>query len=462
VLVTAPRASPASARPESPAAPAGDDAELAAWVADARERTFALALDLSDAQWEGPRLDIVNPLRWELGHVAWFQERWVLRHAGGRPPIHANADALYDSSTVPHRVRWDLPVLSRKETLRWLGDVRDRVLERIGAGGLTDADRYFVRLSVFHEDMHDESFLHTRQTLGYAAPAFARGAAPSPAAGPKAPSPVEGSPPAHPDVRIPGGTFLVGARGDEPFVFDNEKWAHETTVAPFSIARCAVTQGEFATFVDAGGYRRRDLWTDEGWAWRERARAEAPVYWRRAGGGFERRVFDRWVALEPRLAMVHVNAHEADAYCRFAGRRLPTETEWEVAAAAEADGRGGLAPRARPRPWGDAAVAAAHAALDAQGASPADVDAFPAGDSAFGCRQLWGNVWEWTSTVFAPYPGFVADPYEDYSQPWFSTHRVLRGGCFATRARLLRSTWRNFYTPDRRDPFAGFRTCALP
>jgi gamma-glutamyl hercynylcysteine S-oxide synthase len=326
--------------------------------------------------------------------------------------------------------------------------VRDRVLQRLREGPLTDADRWFVRLSVFHEDMHDEAFLYTRQTLGYPAPAFARApAASSPAGGALRPS----------DAHVPGGTFRVGATGDEPFVFDNEKWAHEVAVAPFAIARCATSQGEFAAFADDGGYRRRDLWTDEGWAWRERAGAEAPAYWRTARLGFERRAYDRWVPLESRRAMLHVNAHEAEAFCRWAKRRLPTEAEWEVAAAAESAG----GARARPRPWGDASPCAEHANLDAILSGCADVDAFPAGDSAFGCRQMWGNVWEWTSTAFHPYPGFVPDSYEDYSQPWFSTHRVLRGGCFATRARLLRNTWRNFYTPDRRDVFAGFRTCAL-
>ena len=430
-----------------------DDAELGAWVADARERTLRFAGDLAAEHRLGPRLEVVNPPAWELGHVAWFQERWVLREAGRRPSRHADADALYDSATVPHRVRWDLPLLPWEATLEWLHDVRDRVLERARAG-LSEADRYLVRLSVFHEDMHDEAFLYSRQTLGWPAPSLG-GGGPTPAGtAPAGVAPAEG------DARVPGGTFLLGARGGEPFVFDNEKWAHETTVAPFSIARRAVTEGEFAAFVEAGGYAHRALWTDEGWAWRSREKARMPVYWRRADGGFERRSFDRWESLDLRRAMVHVNAFEAEAFCRFAGRRLPSEAEWEVAAAGEPQG-GRLSPRARPRPWGDAPAGPQRAALDACLAAPVGVDAFPAGDSAFGCRQLWGNVWEWTSTPFRPYPGFVVDPYAEYSRPWFTGHRVLRGGCFATRARLLRNTWRNFFTPDRRDVFAGLRTCAV-
>ena len=175
-----------------------------------------------------------------------------------------------------------------------------------------------------------------------------------------------------------------------------------------------------------------------------------------------RRRFDRWVPLEPRLPVVHVNAFEADAYGRWAGRRLPTEVEWEVAAAGATENGGRTLSRARrPHPWGDDPPSASLANLDGRGTGAIDVGALAAGDSAFGCRQMWGNVWEWTATPFHPYPGFVADPYEEYSAPWFGTHRVLRGGCHATRARLLRNSWRNFFTPDRRDVWAGFRTCAV-
>ena len=401
----------------------------------------------------GPRLAIVNPLLWEIGHVAWFQERWVLRHAAGWRPLRGDGDSLYDSTAVPHDVRWDLPLPSLAETLAYLGDVRDLVLDRLERGSLGANDLYFVRLSVFHEDMHDEAFVHSRQTLGYPAPAFG------------APTPRAASAPATNDLgdaHVPGGTFLLGATGEEPFVFDNEKWMHPVAVAPFAMARANVTQAEFAQFVNDRGYEREDLWTAEGWTWRARAAATAPVYWRGDGPRFERRVFDRWVGLEPRLPVLHVNAFEAEAWCRWARRRLPTEAEWEVAAAGEPDTEGrALSSAKRSRPWGADAPRPEHANLDGRAHGPVDVASLPAGDSAFGVRQMWGNVWQWTSTTFRAYPGFTADPYREYSEPWFGTHRVLRGGCFATRARLLRNTWRNFYTPDRRDIFAGFRTCAL-
>ena len=159
--------------------------------------------------------------------------------------------------------------------------------------------------------------------------------------------------------------------------------------------------------------------------------------------------------------MIHVSWHEAQAYCHWAGRRLPTEAEWEAAASLEPDSGSGFASRKRRFPWGDDPPVAERANLDGRAMGCVDVGAFPAGDSAWGCRQMLGNVWEWTADDFLPYPGFVPDMYLDYSQPWFRTHKVLRGGCWVTRSRLLRNTWRNYYTPERRDVWAGFRTCAL-
>jgi iron(II)-dependent oxidoreductase len=431
-------------------------ATLADWVSDAGRRTCDLVADLTDEQLLGPRLATINPPRWELGHLAWFTEKWVLRHAGGRSPLRADADALYDSAAVPHAVRWDLPLPSRADTLAYLGRVRDEVLAVLGRGP-SRHEAYFVLLSVFHEDMHGEAFLYTRQTLGYPRPAGSSLLAPRAGPDSRGESATTGGP-LPGDVEVPGGVFQLGATPAEPFVFDNEKWAHPVEVRPFAIARAPVTQAEFAAFVEAGGYARRELWSEAGWRWRVEAGARHPVYWERAQGGWLRRDFDRWVPLEPDRPVIHVNWYEADAYCRWAGRRLPTEAEWEAAAAAPG---GELSAPKRRFPWGDDPPAATRANLDGHVLGCCDVAARPAGDSAFGCRQMIGNVWEWTASDFGPYPGFVPDPYKEYSQPWFGTHKVLRGGAWPTRARLLRNTWRNFYTPDRRDVWAGFRTCAL-
>jgi iron(II)-dependent oxidoreductase len=430
-------------------------------VADARSRSLALISDLSDAELLGPRLAITNPLLWEIGHVAWFQEFWVLRHALGAKPIREDADALYDSIRVAHDTRWDLPLPSREQTLAYVRAVCDRVLEHLGRGDPDPRERYFVLLSVFHEDMHAEAFTYTRQTLGYAAPAGLSGPSVGRTMPPVTPpQPVEVR--AEGDALVPGGVFELGSRPEEPFVFDNEKWAHRVRVEPFAMARRAVSQGEFARFVEDDGYRRRELWSEEGERWRESVHAEAPGYWRRDGPGcWLRRRFDRWVPLESDLAMVNVCFYEAEAFARWAGRRLPTELEWEVAAAGEPGARAArLGAHKRRFPWGEDAPDELRAQLDARSVDVASVHAYPEGESAFGCRQMIGNVWEWTSSDFLPYPGFTPDPYREYSLPWFGTRKVLRGGCFATQGRLLRNTWRNFFEPWRRDVYAGFRTCA--
>jgi iron(II)-dependent oxidoreductase len=248
-----------------------------------------------------------------------------------------------------------------------------RVRERLAREPDSEALQYFVRLSTFHEDMHAEAFLYTRQTLGYPDPGFD-----------VHPKTVSSG-----DVEIPGTAYELGAKPARSFVFDNEKWAHEVAVAPFRIARAPVTNAEFLEFTAAGG--------------------AVPRYWKQQNGAWLERRFDRWLPLVPEEPVRHVSWEEAQAYCNWATRRLPTEAEWECASA----------------------------------------------------RLEYGSVWEWTDSAFLPYPGFAADPYKDYSQPWFGTHKVLRGASFFTPGRLRWPTFRNFYTPDRGDIFSGFRTCAV-
>jgi iron(II)-dependent oxidoreductase len=428
---------------------------LSTWVRDARRRTLELMADLDEGQLMGPRLPIVNPLLWEIGHVAWFQERWVLRHAAGRPPLRADADALWDSAAIAHDARWDLPLPPLPETLGYMREVEESVLRAL-EGEPSAPSRYFAEYAVYHEDMHGEAFAYTRQTHAYPAPPLTGARASTDGAGAAA-GPDSAAGPWPGDAEVPGGVFLLGAGHDEPFVFDNEKWAHPVTVPSFRIARAPVTAREFAAFVEDGGYERRHHWSEAGWRWRAGLDARHPVYWRRGQGGWERRDFDRWVPLEPHRPVVHVSWYEAEAWCAWAGRRLPSEAEWERAAATGPAGDG-----KRRFPWGDAPPAPSRANLDGVAGGCLDVAALAEGDSAWGCRQMIGNVWEWTDTDFYPYPGFVADAYQEYSQPWFRTHKVLRGGCWVSRARLLRNTWRNFYTPDRRDVWAGFRSCARP
>lgn len=422
--------------------------DLAACLRDARERTLALVEDLDDAQMIGPRLAIVNPPLWEIGHVTWFQEHWILSHLEKRASLFAGAGAgaeeLYNSAAVAHDTRWDLLLPSREQTLGYMRDVLDGVTERLERVPLTEEEIYFHRLALYHEDMHGEALVYTRQTLGLPAPACA----------PRR-TDVHGGGPLEGDVELDGGRFELGAQRNAPFVFDNEQWAHEVELRPFALARAPVTQAQYLAFVADDGYRRRELWSPEGWSWRGSARAEQPVYWKRSSpSAWMRRSFDRWVALEPHLPVIHVNWYEADAYCRWAERRLPSEAEWEFAAA-----RMGGAETAR-FPWGDEEPDGTRAHLDLASTGCVEVGALACGDTTRGCRQMIGNVWEWCADAFAPYPGFEPGPYAEYSAPWFGTHKVLRGGAFATRSRLLRNTWRNYFTPDRRDILAGFRSAS--
>ena len=422
--------------------------ELAGRLRAARARTQSLAADLGGAQLLGPRLAIVNPPLWEIAHVAWFQEYWCLRfHTDTHvsPSMVAAADDLYKSARVAHDLRWDLPLLPFEAVLGYLDGVLERVLGRLDNEPDNRQLRYFSELAAAHEEMHCEAFTYTRQTLGYARP---RNCVIKSTAGG-----------AHPgDAAVEGGEFALGAAPGGNFVFDNEKWAHRVTLEPFAIARAAVTNIEFAAFADDGGYARPELWCRAGWEWRESNRADAPLYWKKEGTQWWRRTYDQMQPLPPHAAVIHVNWYEADAWCRWAGRRLPTEAEWERAAATAPDQAQDPLIK-RQYPWGELFPDGSHANLHDAYGTVVPVSALAAGDSAWGCRQMMGNVWEWTADWFGPYPGFVRDPYKEYSEPWFGNHKVLRGGCFATSAALLRNTWRNFYTPDRRDVFAGFRTC---
>jgi iron(II)-dependent oxidoreductase len=250
-------------------------AALVEMLQDARTTTLGLVADLTTRQLLGPRLPIVNPPLWEIGHVAWFQEKWALRHLRGQPPVRPDADALYDSAAVAHDTRWDLPLPSRQETLALMQEILDRVVGRLDAAALDTDAVYFHLLALFHEDMHTEALGYTRQTHGYAP-------SPRPAPSAAAALPVAGGGSLPGDVEIPGGRFLLGASPDDGFVFDNEKWAHPVELAPFRIARAAVTNAEFAAFVEAGGYSQPRWWSEAGWRWRQGARAEHPVYWQRA------------------------------------------------------------------------------------------------------------------------------------------------------------------------------------
>jgi iron(II)-dependent oxidoreductase len=423
-----------------------DADRLVEWVHDATEDLLAKVDDFTpdDERWYGPYLPIVNPPIWELAHVGWFAEAFVLRRLHGRESLMTNIDARYDSAKVAHTTRWELPYPSATETKDYVRRVADGMVDVIHNDEGVDSTQFFVAYSIAHHDAHIEALTYTRQTLdwgdrrGQTAPVIV---------------PVE---PVSGDRRVDGGRLLLGASRSQPFVMDNEKWAHRVEVEPFSMAVAPVTVAEFAQFASAGGYSTDALWSDQGLAWRNESAADRPAYWRLGADGWDRRIGATWHPIEQTAdhPMVHVSWWEAEAFCTWADRRLPTEAEWEVAATTAPGGQ------RRPWfPWGDRDPLPEEAALDGKTGATVPVGAFAAGDGPWGHRQLIGNVWEWTSTTFGPYPHFEPDAYRENSEPWFGTRKVLRGGSFATKNRYVRSTYRNYFTPDRRDVYAGFRTC---
>lgn len=413
---------------------------LRAALQDARDYTLQLYAHLTPGQREFPYLRTVNPPAWEIAHVGWFQEFWCLRFRDGAEALPArfpNADPLLNSAIIPHRERWNRPELSWNVVHDYLARELEDTLDALERS--TPQQRYFFQLALLHEDMHGEALLMSLQTLGLPEPWQ------------RSPASPDRQPVAAREIEFAGGKLQMGSLPGPDFAFDNEKPACWVRVAPFALATLAVSNGEYLEFVRAGGYGRQDYWSAQGWQWRSQSNASTPRYWREDGSQWLVRRFDRWESLAPEEPVVHVNAFEAEAYCRFAGRRLPTEAEWEFAA------RQGRAGEDR-YPWGVAPPAAGAVNLDGAYGRPVHAAALADGDTRDGMRQMIGNVWEWTATDFNGYPGFQPDHYREYSQPWFGDHRVLRGGCFATRARLVHNRFRNFYTPERNDIFAGFRT----
>jgi ergothioneine biosynthesis protein EgtB len=351
-----------------------------------------------------PRLATINPPLWELGHLAWFAEWYIVRGAGSshpaaaeRPSLLTCGDDWFDSNTVAHAMRWTLDLPGPGALKTYCREVLDRALDRLARTGAGDAALYPYRLALAHEDMHGEALLYTMQALGVAPP---RGLA-------------------HGEVRAAGrelacagGTVVLGGQAAEGFAFDNERLAYPCYVAPFSIDSALVTNARFADFVADNGYQNPAYWSAAGKAWLMRQQRSAPRYWEREGGQWCSWRFGQRMTLAPSEPVRHVSLYEAQAWCAWARRRLPLEAEWEFAATSGAPGFG------------------------------------------------WGQLWEWTASPFEPYRGFVAGPYREYSQPWFGSHQVLRGASFATPARLRSPHFRNFYVPERDDIFAGFRSCA--
>ena len=387
---------------------AGSD--LADAMRNSRARTWALVEDLTEAQWLPPLQRGVNPVAWELGHMAWFAEFWILRgpHSRGvdgmtnatMSPRFTGPDTLFDSARLSHARRWTQALPTRAELETMLGQQLEACIAAIPDGDSDDA-LYSHRLALFHEDMHAEALTWLRAALGYKA---AKGCEVSAL-------PEWSSTP----LQIAGDTLLLGCSVNTTgFTFDNELPGCLVTLQDFEIDSAPVSFADFSRFVDAGGYDNAVNWPGPAGAWRAQSGLNHPTRWRRdPAGHWHMQWFDQWVPLPLSSPVIHVNAYEAEAWCLWAGRRLPSAAQWENAALSE-----------------------------------------PA--------LMWGrSVWEWTASAFAPYPGFEPGPYKEYSEPWFGDHRELRGGGFATHPRMHTPRYRNFFQPHRSDIFAGFRTVAV-
>jgi gamma-glutamyl hercynylcysteine S-oxide synthase len=419
---------------------------LAAELARARRRSAQLTDAVDDDDLVRQHSRLMSPLVWDLAHVGNQEELWLVRDVGGMRPLREDIDNLYDAFKTPRADRPQLPLLGPGEARGYVGEVRDKVLhvlERAPLEGRRLVERGFAfGMIIQHEQQHDETMLATHQ-LRAGSPVLHAVPPPEPSA-----------PPARPEVLVPGGAFTMGT-STEPWALDNERPAHEVDVDAFWIDTAPVTNRDYLRFVEDGGYAQPRWWTDAGWTLRQQAGLEAPLFWRPEGDRWMRRRFGVVEPLPLDQPVVHVSFHEAQAYAAWAGRRLPTEAEWEKAARLDP-----ATGRSRRFPWGDEDPTPEHANLGQRHLSPAPVGAYPRGVSPLGVHQLLGDVWEWTSSPFTGYPGFDAFPYDEYSLVFFGgDYRVLRGGSFGTDATACRGTFRNWDFPVRRQIFAGFR-CA--
>src|SRR5579871_3747681 len=408
---------------------------------EARERTLALVASLSTEDLERVHSPLMSPLVWDLAHIAAYEDLWLVHRYGERPLLHEDLAATYDAFETPRAVRGDIELLGAEQAREYLSEVRARTLEVIDERGVGDGLLHEMVLR--HEHQHDETMLQTLQLACLSDYRLAdQTLLPDPPDAPHTGLEL---------VEVPGGPCTIGARA-HGFAYDNERPRHRTDVRRYLIGRTPVTNATYLTFVEGGGYRRREWWSDEGWAWKEEYDITRPGAWS-ADHRFEYRL-DGCEPLQPERPVIHVSWFEADAFARAHGARLPTEAEWEKAATWD-HGR----QRARRYPWGDEPPAAHRRAnLDQLGCGPAPAGAYPDGASPYGCLGMIGDVWEWTSSPFTGYGGFLADPYPEYSEVFFgSTYKVLRGGSWATRARVATATFRNWDYPQRRQIFSGFR-----
>ncbi|GAA1685625.1 ergothioneine biosynthesis protein EgtB [Fodinicola feengrottensis] len=418
-----------------------------------RQRTQLLTDAVDESDLTAQHSPLMSPLVWDLAHIGNQEELWLVRDVGGRDPLREDIDHLYDAFQNARADRPALPLLGPGEARGYVGDVRTKVLDVLDSTDVgVDTARRLVRsgfafgMIVQHEQQHDETMLATHQ-LRAGEPVLS---APAP------PHPTGGAAHSYPSqVLVPAGPFTMGT-SVEPWALDNERPAHQIDVPAFWMDTFPVTNAEYIGFLAAGGYDDPRWWSAAGWDHRMAAGLSAPLFWERDGQRWLRRRFGQVEPVPADEPVLHVSFYEAEAFAAWVGKRLPSEAEWEKAARHDP-----ASDRSRRYPWGDDDPSAAHANLGQRHLQPATVGAYPQGASAYGVQQMIGDVWEWTSSPLAPYPGFTAFPYKEYSEVFFGTDdfRILRGGSFGTDLAACRSTFRNWDFPIRRQIFTGFR-CA--
>ena len=423
-------------------------ADISRRLSAVRDRTLAI-LDPLDDEWLTRTPDpIMSPPAWDMAHIAAYEELWLVTRLAGADPMHPDLAATYDASETPRAVRGEIRILDGDESREYMAAIRERALEVLDRADMSDSAPELQRggfvwhMVAQHEAQHDETLLQTLQLM----PAGAY--SPCMDALPAVDEPVTGAEP----VTIDGGLLMMGTDGAHG-ALDCERPCHARQVEAFRLDRHPVTIGRHLEFMADGGYDDPRLWSDAGWAWRQESGTDAPLHWQPDGeGGWQRTWFGCTESLDPAEILCHVSFFEAEAHARWAGARLPTEHEWEMAARHAPD-------RADDdwAPWGGAEHGG-RANLGQVSYRPARAGAYPDGASPSGCEHMMGDVWEWTSTPFDGYPGFRAFPYREYAEPFFDgQYRVLRGGSWATQPVAARATFRNWDLPQRRQVFAGMR-----
>jgi gamma-glutamyl hercynylcysteine S-oxide synthase len=413
---------------------------IARQLTTTRERTLAL-VDFDDAELWRQYDPLMSPLVWDLAHIGWQEELWLLRGNDPRRPgmLEPQIERCYDAFLNSRASRVDLPLLTPSEARSYCATVRNKALDSLDALP-EDASEFTFGLVVSHENQHDETMLQALNLRSGSA-----------LLGPGAPLPSGRGGAAGTSVFVAGGPFVLGVdAADEPHSLDNERSAHVVDVAAFHIGRVPVTNAEWQAFVDDGGYREPRWWSQRGWKHRCEAGLVAPLHWNPDG---TRDRFGHVESVPGDEPVQHVTYFEAEAYAAWAGARLPTEAEWEKACAWDP-----VLDRRRRFPWGATEPTAQLANLGGDALRPAPVGAYPAGASAYGAEQMLGDVWEWTTSPLRPWPGFTPMLYEQYSHPFFDgDYKVLRGGSWAVAPSILRPSFRNWDHPIRRQIFSGLR-----